>query len=164
MTKIKLLKDIPGYKKGEILETKDEIYPTIIFSEIGLGFEYNVSRLISHGWAEEIKDDIDIEEIRNDYLEVKAGGKYITNYSDSDAEWFTAYRIVKAVIEKLNGDSIELLYAMWNIDYHFGSKTFAPLHDPTKILNILPMCGSAKIAAEVISLCEPELKVLFGVK
>jgi hypothetical protein len=50
--KIKLLKDIPGYKTGEIVITDDD--------ELGIdgNYDYFIPWLLANGWAEEVKEGV----------------------------------------------------------------------------------------------------------
>ncbi len=168
--KIKLIKDIPGYKAGEVLE----------FEKLGLERtdsrkacypDYRADILITDGFAEEVKDEIDIEEIRNELYAVR-NLRTADNFSHSELEFFTSYRIVKAVIEKLNGDW-EYKHIHEGRDYYHKDHWSIILRDSEfkadnylnwSLSSILPVIKDNQTAEKVISLCEPELKVLFGVK
>ncbi len=156
--KIKLLKDIPGYSAGTIQEV-----PNTTLS--GYGHSYKVPTLIERGWAEEIKDDIDIEQIREKkkvYAEF-----YVGIETEEELQFFSAYRIVKAVIEKLNGD----WFPFWNnttqlkydVGYSNSNNRFELNDCKTYQSNIIPHCKDEETARKVISLCEPELRILFSV-
>lgn len=173
--KIKITKDIPGYKAGEIIETD---YLKMTISETA-GREYNVKAFIADGWAEEIKDDIDIEAIRKeikDSSKIAVIGFDWAEEKESTTEsvvvipmefepFITAYRIVKAVIDQLNGD--------WNPDWNdYNRKTSIRYDDNNGFsvdwfygrVTIIPICKDNKTAQKVIELVTEELKVLFGVK
>lgn len=171
--KIKLLRDIPGFSKGWEGNTEMECnsnFEILRQSTVGGDTRYSVSYLINMGWAEEIKeDDIDIEEIRTRGLGDGGPDRYI-KMSNEMYNWHKAYEIVKAVIEKLNGD--------WKPDWGDFSPQEKKVHilyshdikqwlsDATRWTNpsIIPYVKTHEIAKKVISLCEPELKVLFRVK
>lgn len=151
--KIKILKDIPGYKKDEVLDCS-KYQPN--------KYDYKVSYLIEDGYAEEVKE-IDIDEIRqyNKWC-ISDWNNSITFYKDlgeKELEWFSAYRIVSEVIRQLNDqtperDEVEIY---WCVD----DGEFKSLCSGGGRSNILPVCNSEKIADEVIRLCEEELKTLF---
>lgn len=169
--KIKLLKDIPGYKAGHIFETSEG---SLGMHTFGYRNEkqrelchYHYEYLLEDGWAEEIKDDIDIEEIRKSY---KLWSQYpysMAELSKEEQIFLTAYRIVKAVIEKLNGDwkpnwsesngIIHLFYNHRHNELGWGL-TYSIDYSPSFLLK------NVEIAQKVISLCESELYILFGVK
>lgn len=221
--KIKLLKDIPGYKAGEILEglPSGVLYFTPVYAsdkETTRPFSFPVDSLIESGWAEEVKDEhicpfdefsiyhcsgekfkelgnlsaceygtkciqaleayykpvsdeIDIEEIRETFLQKKYNSLHTKGatmeMSGYEADWFTAYRIVKAVIEKLNGDwkpdwsNIDL--DKWTIVYNHEDKHFT-VNNNQYFECTFWYLKDQDTTKKVISLCEPELKVLFGVK
>lgn len=153
--KIKLLKDIPQYKAGSICEDVKN-----------LAFGYYYKQLVEEGFAEEIKDDIDMEKIRKyNSIYFPALGNSITQI---EAEWFTAYRIVKAVMDKLNGDWKpnweDENTEKYTILYNYDVKSFKTDYNYYRKYLILPSCKDEETAEKVISLCEPELKVLFNIK
>ncbi len=133
--------------------------------------QYQTKYLIEQGWAEEIKDDIDIEEIRNYFRSLLKSFVSNTPFgvdiacSNEQGEFFTAYRIIKAVIEKLNGDwkdSFEEL--KFFPEYSTVSEEWFDQDCNPIAKGLLPFCKSENVAKQLISLCEPELKVLFGVE
>lgn len=167
--KIKLLKDIPGYKAGEIVDIPDD---TVFYAKsIVQGFPNStIGEALANGWAEEVKDEIDMEEVRNRFRERNI---WDSDYQPSEKEkqetqFFNAYRIVKHVIDTLNGD--------WKADWNNSQQTkyiigYDHAYVATIILTgmvckrgISLKCKDPKTAEKIISLCEPELKVLFGVK
>ncbi len=162
--KIKILTNIPGYSAGKIEEIRNGKNGILI----GYGHSYKVERLLESGWAEEIKYEIDVNSIRskisNKYTDCAGHplGSMKVFCRDEEAEWFTSYRIVEAVIKELNGDIMDL-YAMTNICFCYITKKLSTIPDGNFRYNILPQCGSVEIAEKVIELCEPELKVLFGI-
>lgn len=160
--KIKILKDIPGYKAGEEIHVSDikDATPEKVFNFTkNDGFAYDYCFLIKDGFAEEIKDDIDIEAIRNRFNK----DEIFPIHSD-EINFFNAYRIVKAVIDQLNED--------WKPDeetqtyeiYWYGSKERMNVFPSMNTRSMNPLCKDKETAQRVIELCEPELKVLFGVK
>lgn len=160
--KIKLLKDIPGYTAGGIRQ-----FPEWDFDEVNSHdrHKYDWPLLIKTGFAEEVKDDIDIEEIRNEIgmwtKDDNGRVNFLMGINIKELDWFEAYRIVKAVIEKLNGDQkaeVEIIYS------NSGNFTAMAGCGGIERINILPSCKNVQAAKEAISLCESELKVLFGVK
>lgn len=171
MIKVKLLKDIPGYGKGFIFESN------VIHVPVHGDGKYSLIELVQEGWAEEIKDDIDIEEIRKDFTPYIFGrtdsGKYGT-FSGEELAWFNSYRMVKAVIEKLNTIDVEkpipkdAVYNddMWTIrcDRYRETCTFRVSNLPWREGSILPRIRNVGDAKELIALVPEELKVLFGVK
>ncbi len=161
--KIKILKDIPGYKAGKIIEVNNG----------NLGdhgnFSYIHKPLIEQGWAEEIKDEIDIEEIRK-ITKVDMSGWY-GNMTRDDLVWFNAYRVVKAVIEKLNGDWIPDFKQVgkYEIEYSYNGRDFGNGNFSSELggfykYNILPFIKDSYTTEKIIQLCKPELEILFGVK
>ncbi len=153
MIKIKLLKNIPGYKTGEILSEVN----SFIGSD---AVRYHVNYLIGNGYAEEIQDDIDIEKIRKQPLGDGGSDRYI-KMTDETFDWYKSFQTIKAVIEKLNG--IEKRPSS-NCEIYRLNGGFALDDHLEKRIGWLPMCFSKAIGEKVIALCEPELKVLFGVK
>lgn len=92
-------------KKGEYGTSE-----TYIISNSG-GFKYLASKLIEEGFAGEIEGDIDIDAIRSEksmMIEWHGKNSRITTIEDGariksgEARFFESYRIVKAVIERLN--------------------------------------------------------------
>lgn len=170
MTKIRILKDIPGYKAGEIFDWGSGLlsYTHSPSGELDRCILYSKKELIDLDFAEEVKDEIDMKEIRKQYepSRVNWGAGRIQTYSVpkmtlEECEWFTAYRIVKAVIEKLNAgekDTFEIYYVHKNLFSYHGGGMFQ------KQTGFLPMMASEDIAQKVIELCRPELEVLFGAK
>lgn len=124
--KIKLIEDIPGYKAREIL-----------------------SRL-----AEEMKEEIDMEEVRERYNKIE------TITYDPEVYWFTAYRIVKHVIEKLDENTqdtkgFELMLNKYGNNIEARDRTRKQYH-----CGFLPSM-SKPTADKVIELCDKELQILF---
>lgn len=234
--KIKLLKDIPGFKAGEILEglPSSVLYFTPIYAsdkETTRPFSFPFDSLVESDWAEEVKevtdtgfgsvdrnhtcshpickgeiyaelgnkmlceysnnnhvsslsfkeaseimrkvvetDEIDMEEVRDKFgLTWETNGigpmlPILHKVSETEAKFFTAYRIIKHVIDTLNGD--------WKFDIENEDYYVPCVHSNGKLTThnficrstILPSCKNQETAEKVISLCEPELKILFGVK
>lgn len=173
--KIKIIKDIPGYNIGEVTE-EEEGY---CIKKAGVS-SYNTSFLLANGFSEEIKDDIDIEAIRNAALEWECllfvRPQYEKDGINGDIKWLTSYRIVKAFIDHLNGEwkpeweeiknsrylSEELKWFITG--YHLNIEEFNVVGYYNQIHSIIPACKDKETAQKVIELCEPELKILFGVK
>lgn len=169
--KIKLLKDIPGYKAGEtfpevgrFMEVIDSRKPS---SDLQLTYKYDVSDLISEGWAKEVKDEIDMKEVRERY-ETYCDTFVHTQISPKEMEFFHAYRIVKYVIDTLNGDWIP----EWNLISDCGLQIewdavnkdfFSAYMDRQYRKTFLPMIENDEKASKVIELCGPELKILFNI-
>lgn len=163
--KIKILKDIPGYKTGTEIGSSTTTTYKLFWGKN----EFVIEDLINEGFAKEIKDDIDIEAIRIFYHSGGTKNKTMPLLLDNEErEFFNSYRIVKAVIDQLNGD----WKPGWNdedeekyyIHYVYISKKKFNI-DSNEIfqISILPYCKNYEIAQKVIELCEPELKVLFGI-
>lgn len=157
--KIKILKDIPGYKAGE--------YESDGFITGHEDYEYSASLLVKNGFAEYIKDDIDIEAIRKSFKPIWLTHDLIPNNTIEEINFIEAYRIIKAVTDQLNGD--------WKPDYSISQPKFYVYRtteyfewrisaDDGIITSIIPKCKDRETAEKVIELCESELKVLFGVK
>lgn len=172
--KIKILKDIPGYpgyKIGEIIEVPQK-GPEVNF------FESVIMRLaVYEGNAavvpEEVKDEIDMKEIREKYDLPITFGEWLENKVPGcipfdDLRFFINYRIVKAVIEKLNGtykvDWRSFHTNKWGIKFNHTTCTLSPWAEERIQYSPIPHCVSLEITEKVIELCEPELKILFGVK
>ncbi len=154
--KIKLLKDIAsvmGGKKGDILTFNDR--PEEFFDVVK-------TVLLNNGWAEEVKDEIDMDEIRKlSYI-----GKTVEvqdEFSKEELYFIYSYRIVKAVIDKLNreyeGDEVKM-----DIEYWEENGFEIQRYKKTGTVSLLPMMNSTLIAKKVIELCGPELKILFNIK
>lgn len=174
--KIKILKDIPGIIENTIFipdkEGKIHVY----------GNTYKVKMLLDSGWAEEIKNEIDIEAIRKSLKITLMEDGIGTHYDPiahperdkpwdievNEIEFFTAYRVVKKVIDILNGDWKPDWegdnYNKYYIRYDWEDKEFT--YDSVKYIsfNIFPVCKDNSIAQKVIGLCESELKILFDIK
>ena len=160
--KIKIIKDIPGYKAGEIV-TPDADW---MFEKEG--FRYAIESIIHGGFAEEVKEyEIDMEEIRKQIYRTTCS--YCEQSMDkeicSDTAWFTAYRIVKAVIEKLNGEwkatgksSQKVFYIQFS---RMGKCFFSDYWCDASFS--MTAIKDQEISQKVIELCEPELKILFGI-
>lgn len=172
--KIKIIKDIPGYKAG--YETDER---TMSIHSLN-GFDYTCEGLITCGFAEEIKDDIDIEAIREKYKlfsvhmnnfdkEKTHSWEFLPALNEDEMVFINAYRIVKEVIDQFNCD--------WKPDWEksISERKYTPSYDyhdkkwyiqstGFHIENIFPPCKNREDCQKVIELCEPELKVLFGVK
>lgn len=165
--KIKLIRDIPGYKAGKELEGIE-----VSNYEVGSGcrFVYKLKDLISEGWAEEVKE-IDVEVIRSYYKNTEIHGRQIDFQLDfasltiSEQNWFKAFLVVKAVIEQLNGD--------WKADWKDGDENKYIIYsdrgmkleierNQIYIFSLLPYCKNKETAQKVIDLCTPELEMLFG--
>lgn len=167
--KIKLLKDIPGYKAGEILEVTSSLNwtPSDTPSAMILSIEW----LIANGWAEEVKDEIDMEEMRKKFT-VWNHTNFNLAYpqpqiTKEEGDFFTAYRIVKHVTDTLNGD----WKSSWGereenvtLSYRHNLNKFVPEVWCRYQYSIIPAMKNLETAEKVISLCEPELKILFNVK
>lgn len=175
--KIKILKDIPGFKAGEVHEYQSNedvlVYsPGYAKDESGNKFnliKYPFEIILSHGFAEEVKEEIDVEVIRTHFNSCKLYMAHQTGVGcpKPEAEWFTAYRIVKAVIEKLNGDWLNPISIPFNgtfyIFYNRDEKIFMSDYWNAYVPTIFPGLKDKKSCKKVIELCEPELKILFGV-
>lgn len=166
--KIRILRDIPGYEAGETVKLSPDIEYGVFFSQNQR--HVTVKSLIRDGWAEEVKDDIDIEAIRKSFKPMWKTNYLIPNTTIEEIKFIEAYRIVKAVIDQLNGE--------WEPDWN--KKTFfisldrisseikiGTNHDVNYNIrnnsSLLPACRDLMSAYEVIRLCEPELRTLFGV-
>lgn len=176
--KIKILKDIPGYKAGEIIQIENKNNKLIFSADFATADKpaqtnsYSIIYLLAHDFAEEIKDDIDIEAIRKSLRISKS--LHINEYGSShglnsdELNFFTAYRIVKTVIDQLNGN--------WKPDWNDEdqNKNLIIFNVETQKFNsdnwfsynpsILGVCKNKNVSEKIIKLCEPELKILFGVK
>lgn len=155
--KIKLLKDIPGYEAG-IYNSEEILGITPNAHSV-----YEIIKLIEEGFAEEIKDGIDIEEIRKSRrIDLD---KFYGKITIEELEWFCAYRIVKAVIEKLNGDWKWKIGQESNCFISYTLKWSFYCDNASEGIQhtILPYCRNNEISKKVISLCEPELKILFNI-
>jgi hypothetical protein len=163
--KIKILKDIPGYKKDEVLDCS-KYRPS--------KYDYKVSYLIEDGYAEEVEDEIDIEEIR-DMLELCAPDIIFTDSvtnvfmkgtSPKELQWFSAYRVVSEVIRQLNGDWINNRHVGWIITYELKSEWdyTGLICELGSCLTCIPVCKDLEVGKKVIDLCTPELKILFNIK
>lgn len=167
--KIKLLRDIIGLKKGEIANTSTSTSQTVIvekemehtFTRIVIA-EYNLTYLLNNGYAEEVKDEIDVEWIRKQKY---FGASFL---SIKELNFFIAYRVVKAVIEKLN-DGWE---PDWNepnqiktyVSYDCSDNKLYDNNWSTVKTSVLPCLKDRESAQKLIKLCTPELKILFNVK
>lgn len=152
--KIKIIKDIPGYKAGEIIILLGDTEDT--FGHIP-GYEFTRNFLINKGFAEIVKDNIDIEHIRTNI-------SYYMDKNSDDFEFVKSYRIVKAVIDQLEKYSRQ--ERMYEIGLKIGSNgKFAArgLKGKQVTFSILPK-GKLSTIEKVIELCDPELKLLFEVK
>lgn len=171
MAKIKILKDIPCFKAGEIVETSEgSLGLNVTGSGLKMRCHYDYQNLIEGGWAEEVKDEFNIDEIRsrlNDLYtpDPTPDSVWSVHCDIKEAKFFTAYRIVKAVIDKMNTevpDKVRLDNSY--IDYHYGTEGFAVCTDGSRKVSLLPGICNTEIGEKVIELCRPELEVLFGVK
>lgn len=159
--KIKILKDIPGYKTGELLEFPINDYVFGIY-------RYQVSVLIKQCFAEVVKDDTDIEAIRKSWYGMPNLYKPYENGKIINLNFYYAYLVVKAVVDQLNGD--------WKPDWQNQKQNkIAICYDHDNNLfkvnswnysqeSIMPYLENKENGKKVIELCEPELKVLFGIK
>lgn len=161
--KIKILKDIPGYSATEVFDWGDGVLSYINSPSNGTlrKITYSKRELVDLGFAEEVKDEIDIGKIRREY------GAIYDHESNSlpalgmaESEFFSAYRIVKAVIEKLNGN----LTGNWEIVKYEKGPTFTTQFYNGSKHNLLPGIALEKDTYTVLKLCKPELEILFGVK
>lgn len=177
--KLKIIKEIPGYKGGEIVSIEDHTY----FSSNTNKFKYLGSALIEDGFAEEIKDNLDIEWIRRStkfpvdfsWAEIQDCGVMGLMKRD-DLIFLECYRFVKEVINQLNGDwkpdweavisnRLDFIKPKWFINgYSYHSKEFILIEYYKQQVSFLPAIKSLEIANEIIKICESELKILFGVK
>lgn len=167
--KIKILKDIPSIKTGEVFKGKVMTIPN------NGGHAYNTEILIAEGYAEEVKE-IDIEEIR-DRLELSAPRVIFTDAftnvlfretNPKELQWFSSYRVVSEVIKQLNGDWV----ADW--ESHLDNKSVIYYDHVIKSLrqtnwercqqSVIPSCKDHDTSQKVIGLCTPELLTLFNVK
>ena len=224
---IRIKKDIPGYKAGEVYETSES---ELFYSKSALTPlpRLTLNTMIRDGWAEEVKehicvvddaiactgerfpvlgyaticeyrkqikdsctsyskpetpkDEIDMEEIRRKHdFEItfnKFTGKYYGMHpetklpTDDELKFFTAYRIVKYVIDTLNGEwegditEVGVVEISYNTDCPFPYRKGFNVHSTTRGVRqcIIPVIKNTETAEKVISLCEPELRVLFSVK
>lgn len=164
--KIKILKDIPGYKAGEMIQS-----PGLLFFAAPADREslqrHDVILLIKEGFAEEVKDEINMEKIRLNAYIPECGECDELNLEERN--FFTAYRIVKAVIEKLN-DGWKLDWdksvseRKYIINYNFRAKEWYIRSTGYHLEDFSPVCKTHDSALKVIELCRPELEILFGVK
>lgn len=162
--KIKLLKDIPCYSQGS------EITLLNINDTFGNKHSFKAKHLIEEGWAEEIKDEPKIEFYRKHFNLQMIQGAH-TNGCDlpvtqREAEWFTSYRIVKALIDTLNGDwksSFDSNKTNYAIEYNNSSDCFSVTGWDWTNVSIFPYCKDRETARKVIKLCGPELKILFSI-
>ncbi len=158
--KIKLLKDLPWVSRGNIIETNDG---TVAFGSSSL----SIVDLFAGEFIEEVKDDIDIEEIRKQHTWKESWGQQFLSLSPDEHDFFTAYRIVKAVIEKLNGDwkpdMEDKDQVFWEAMWDKSDNAFKTM-DCRRVSCMNIPAASEEVIKKVIALCEPELKVLFGVK
>ncbi len=154
--KIRINKDIPGYKAGEELKTPENM------QIVSLGHTYVVNKLIKEGWAEEVKE-LDIDEIRRYY-----GGEDSWIISGSSLEVYSAFTIVSKVIQTLNGDWKldwkDYNQAKYAIYYNHEGNEFEIARYSTYQNSILLYCKSQEIAEQVIKLCDKELRLLFNVE
>ncbi len=89
--KIKLTKDLPAFRAGEILDT--EAVKDLPMTE------YYLAALTRCGYAEEVKDEIDIKEIRKTFqlsqkITINDSLHPDTDYwviPEEESKWFTAY-------------------------------------------------------------------------
>ncbi len=163
--KIKILKDIPGYKAGHTHDTEKN---GIMGDHSNFTYS-SLKVLIEDGWAEEIKDGVDIEAIRNAYIGIDAWAPSIMSPDNLDnRRFYKAYLVVKKVIDRLNGDWKPIyeigMEKYFIIGYDHNSKEFQWDNGSINQYTILPPCKNSEVTNKVMELCEPELKVLFGVK
>ena len=160
--RIRILKDIPGYRAGE---TEDVPRNGQITKH---GHNYVVSRIIKEGFAEEVMETVDIEAIRtkmqlwtkDDYGHVH----FIKGINILEVDWFSAYRIVREVITRLNDG--------WEADCDNYRKKYIIAHDEDGFrgdwlysrASQLPPIKDEETARKVIDLCTPELEILFDIK
>lgn len=158
--KIRIIKEIPEAKKGDIFPVNGGFICTE-------NTNYRISSLIKEGFAEEIKDDIDIEKIRQEE-DVKYFSLAGADIKPSESEFLQAFRVVSRVIEELNGD----WEADWedreqdkfDIRYEHSSKEFHWSIWNEEQYSMLPSCKSRDVVEKLVSLVEPELKTLFHIK
>ncbi len=161
--KIKILKDIPGLDASASREISTEGDRITISNHA-----YNVQSLLRDGWAEEVKDEVDIEEIRGKYFSIDVYAPSIGSpEKGSNRTFYKSYLIVKTVIDELN-DGWEPDFKKgdfnYQIDYQHPVQNFGVVGYLFNRANILPVCKSKEVAKKVIELCGPELKILFNVK
>lgn len=164
MKKIRLTAALGNYPKGtEFSMDERSSRPVVAFT---------VTDLLEDGYAEEITDDVDIEAIRKNHVSWSVGGgttEFGFQMSEKDIAFVGAYFIVKAVIDQLNGDfkikwSKDNNEDKYHIYYDWNGSKFVPDDVWLSQFSILPYCKDKKTAQRVIELCDPELKVLFGVR
>lgn len=165
--KIKLLKDIPGYKAGEILSAnaRDHIY-----RNSDKYYEYSVISLMEDGWAEEAKDEIDMEEVRRKIgpfrIELSINDGFDTTWNQSKEEWdfFKAFLVIKHVIDTLNGEEKINTYHSYELLFNIDKNKIDIVKTMNNKMSLLPFIKDKQTAEKVISLCEPELRILFSVE
>lgn len=156
---IRIIKEIPGYKKGDVFVMDNMAMPV----QGSKTDSYEIYGLIDDGFAEEIKDEIDIEKIRKDN-KLQEGW----DLTCEERNFIDAFRVVSRVIEELNGD----WEADWedreqdkfDIRYEHSSKEFHWSIWNEEQYSMLPSCKSRDVVEKLVSLVEPELKTLFHIK
>lgn len=171
--KIKLKKDILGYEANAIVEFKnveDSILMWVPDYASGkrvnhIVINYPIEYLLKNGWAEEVTDEIDMEEVRDKFgltWETNGVGPMLPvlhKVNETEAKFFTAYRIVKHVIDTLNGDSkFEDGFELFRNSLGEFDKT--PNHKLK--FTFLPSLKDKVTAEKIIEFCKPELEILFG--
>ena len=162
MKKYKVLKPINLYENTEIT-SKDDSADDLIINR-----HYSISNLIDSGYIKEI---IDIEAIRRSrFADEFCDNRYMRMNNES-FEFHKAYEVVKAVIDQLNDGwkpewklDLKEIYK-YQLFFDHGTSKFSAQHGmQVSQFTLLPPCKTKEITWEVMKLCEPELKVLFGVK
>jgi len=161
--KIRIIKEIPGYKKGDVF-VMDNMGMPVQGSKTD---SYEIYGLIDDGFAEEIKD-VDIEKIRREEGVVESRNNNTYYVSEQESIFLQAFRVVSRVIKELNGD----WEADWEdntktkyfIEYNHASKKFWTNDAYKYQASLLPEISTEDIVDKVIELVEPELKTLFHIK
>lgn len=175
--KIKILKDIPGFKAGEELGSEVVIEGKYLVCIPGYAMngsrekhdiiKYPIDQLQTWGFIQEIKYDVDIEAIRQK-VSIEVGiFESKTNDYLPESKWFKSYLTVKEVITQLNGDWKPIYEVGMDhyqiLGYNYDEKKLIHDQDYYRLFTLLPPCRDVNVAEKVIELCEPELKVLFKV-
>ncbi len=162
--KIRILKDIPGYKAGTDIDSPAGC-GTHGFHNGGVGFQYDYSYLIKEGFARDVTDEIDIDAIRDGNRVRNINMQDGLDGSKSAANFIAAYMTVRQVVDQLNeleecGGKFAVALAK-----NHGGKLFAGRDITHKMFHysIIPFCRNMNLAERLVELCEPELRVLFNV-
>lgn len=167
MKKIKILSNIPGFSSGDTPEVEEGTVKAY-------GHRYRAVKLIESGWAEEVREEIDIGAIRSraKLIQLYSGNseKSIAyrQIPEEKMKFFNAYEIVRAFIDQLNGEWKPVYEAGMDsyriLGYNFDTGSLMHDQDSYRLFTILPPVQDAEKADRVIELCQKELEVLFGVK